>query len=74
MKALAIFVLAAVACPPLLTGVGTKQVPNINFTFGQTYTYECLRGYESDMDLTVLCQADDTWTMNPLNCISRFYI
>ena len=54
-------------------GENTESLPNAILNCGQSYTYSCLPGYESNDTRTVVCTSEGSLSQSAPNCTSKFW-
>ena len=61
----------AIKCPTPLAGINTESVPNVTYTYSDTYMYECIDGYLFDGNMQSNCTENGTWSLDPPHCTSE---
>ena len=63
----------ATKCPAPASGTNTEKIPDKvqeGLLYSESYTYSCLKGYETSDEVCTVCQQDGTWSMiNPPICL-----
>ncbi|XP_067942886.1 zona pellucida sperm-binding protein 3 receptor-like [Watersipora subatra] len=56
-------------------GTNTEPVEKTaSLTYGQSYTYSCLRGYSSNVSMLIMCNKDGNWSLDPPRCDRRLKV